>query len=80
MFRIADPEEIFKPQRFKHLYWDSKWMKKTHITAVASTILGRDEMDERLHAMRDKNERHTRVPQSGTEERLPHLKHERGKG
>jgi len=56
MFRIADPEEISKPQRFKHLYRDSKWMKRTHITAVASTILGRDETDERLCTMRDTQE------------------------
>jgi len=40
MFRIADSEEISKPQRFKHLYRKSKWMERTRIMAVASTILG----------------------------------------
>ena len=71
VFRIAEPEEISKPQRFKHLYRDSKWVERTCYTAVASSIIGRDDTDDRLHAMRDKCEKQLKVSQISTKEKIP---------
>ena len=47
---------------------------------VASSILGRDNMDNQFHAMRDKFERQSKVLQSSVEEKFPQLPHEWGKG
>ena len=80
MFRIAKPEEISKPQRFKHLYHDSRWVERTHTSAVALVALGGDNMEDRLHAMRERNKQQPRHPQKGAEEKLSQPKHEKGKG
>jgi hypothetical protein len=57
IFRIADPEEISKPHRFRHLYRTQEWVDRTRIAAVASSVLGRDESDDRIRAMRAKYEK-----------------------
>ena len=48
VFRMADPEEVLKPQCFKHLYWSSEWVEWTCISVVASSVLGQDESETTL--------------------------------
>ena len=40
VFRMADPEEVLKPQRFKHLYRSLEWVERTRISVAASLVLG----------------------------------------
>ena len=78
VFRIADPEEVSKPRRFKHLYRSPEWVERTRISVAASSVLGRDESEDRIRAMRAKFEKPSRkVPHNEAEERLPRpIRHE----
>ena len=40
VFRMADPEEVSKPQHFKHLYRSLEWVEQTRISVTASSVLG----------------------------------------
>ena len=62
IFRMTDPEEISKPQCFKHLYWSQEWIEQTHITVVASSVLGHDNNEDHIRAMQAKYEAMERLP------------------
>ena len=80
-FRMADPEEISKPQHFKHLYQSSEEVKWTHISVAASSILGGDENKSCTRAMWDRFEKSWRkTSQEQVKERLPWSRKEKGKG
>ena len=77
VFRMADPEEMSKPQRFKHLYRSPEWVERTRISAVASSVLGRDESKDRIRAMRAKFEKPLKTAPKN--ERLPRPPRHKGK-
>jgi len=71
VFRMADPEEVSKPQCFKHLYRSPEWVEQTRISVTASLVLGQDESKDRIRAMRAKFEKPLKTaPQNEAEERL----------
>jgi len=81
IFRIADPEEVSKPQRFKHLYRSLKQVKQTHISVVASLVLGQDESEDHIKAMWAKFEKLLKIaPQNDAKERLSQPPRHKGKG
>jgi len=72
LFRIADCGEISRPHRFKHLYRSPEWVERTHMSIVASSVLGRDDNEDRIRAMRAKYEKPSNeASQSDVRERLP---------
>jgi len=72
VFRMADPEEVSKPQHFKHLYRSPEWVEQTHISVAVSLVLGRDESEDHIRAMRAKFEKPLKTaPQNEAQERLP---------
>ena len=80
VFRMTDPEEVSKPQRFKHLYWSPEWVDWTRISVTASSVLGRDESEDRIRAMRAKFKKPLKTaPQNEAEERLPRPPRHKGK-
>ena len=71
-FRITDPEEVSKPQCFKHLYWSPEWVERTCISIMASSVLEQDEGEDRIRAMWAKFKKPLKMaPQNEAEERLP---------
>jgi len=81
VFRMADPEEVSKPQRFKHLYQSPEWMERTRISVAASLVLGRDESEDHIRAMWAKFEKLLKTaPQNEAKERLPQPPRHKGKG
>ena len=69
---MADPEEVSQPQRFQHLYRSSEWVERTRMSVAASSVLGRDENEDRIRAMRAKFEKPLRKTlHKEVEERLP---------
>jgi len=81
VFRMADPEEVSKPQHFKHLYQSQEWVERTHISVTASSVLGRDESEDCIRAMQAKFEKPLKTaPQNEAEERLPRPPRHKGKG
>jgi len=80
VFRITDPEEMSKPQRFKHLYRSPEWVERIRISVAASSVLGRDESEDRIRAMQAKFEKPLKMaPQNEAEERLPRPVRHKGK-
>jgi hypothetical protein len=72
IFRMADPEEISKPHRFKHLHRSPDWVERTRVSAMASSVLGREESEDRIRAMRAKFEKpKIKAYLNEAEERLP---------
>jgi len=81
VFRMADPEEVSKPQRFKHLYQSPEWVERTRISVTASSVLGQDESEDHIRAMRAKFKKPLKTaPQNEAEERLPRPPRHKGKG
>jgi len=83
IFRMADSEEVSAPQPFRHLHHSPEWVRQNQKAATASTILGRNTMDDHIRALKDKFEKPKRiVPMDDImgEERLPRLKLAKGKG
>jgi len=71
VFRMTDPEEVSKPQHFKHLYRSSEWVERTRISVAGSSVLGRDESEDHIRAMQAKFEKPLKTaPQNEAEEVL----------
>ena len=80
VFRMAEPEEISKPQWFVHFYQSPDWVECTHISVLASTILGWNESEDHIRAMWAKYEKPIqKTSQQLVEERLPWLQKNKGK-
>ena len=83
MFRMADSKEISAPQLFRHLYHSPEWVQQNQNSAIASTILGRNKMDDHIRALKDKFEKPKKIiplDNSMNKERLPQTKLAKGKG
>jgi len=80
VFRMADPEEVSKPQGFKHLYRSPEWVEWTRILVAALSVLGRDESEDCIRAMWAKFEKLLKMaPQNEAKERVPQPPRHKGK-
>ena len=80
IFRITDPEEVSKPQCFKHLYRSLEWVEWTCISVAALLVLGQDESEDHIRAMWAKFKKPSRkAPHNEAEERLPQPIRHKGK-
>ena len=57
IFRMADSEEISCPQQFRHLYQSQEWMNWNRVSVMKSSVLGRDDNEDRIRAMQAKFEK-----------------------
>jgi len=82
MFRMVDSEEISALQPFRHLYHSPEWVQQNQNSAMASTILGHDKMDDHIRALKDKFKKPKKIiplDNSMGEKRLPQPKLAKGK-